>query len=160
MKIGQILQFVVFVALTAMMVNSSWAYVPKAINQSGSVAAGNLGSWVSDSILQDSGIPVTAAGTIDKGTTFTVSGSSAGTPVGGSATGTFVAGVSGNNTVVVTIGGGLTAGHGWACGDFADTTTNVDSQTWFMTGFTTTTVTLNGIAVQGDVIVFACRGFK
>lgn len=94
---------------------------------------------------------------ISGGTTFTVSGCSATSPVGGSAAGTFASGTTGACTAVVTINGatGATAPNGWSCWSNDETTGNLFRQT----ASSTTTATFSGTTVSGDAITFGCMGY-
>jgi len=97
--------------------------------------------------------------TVSVGTHFTVSGSSAGAPLGGADTGTFIAGTTGANSVTWTSGGqygAVAAKNGWAC--VAQDTTN-QSNVWSAKSASTTTATLTGNATSGDVIQVSCRGY-
>jgi hypothetical protein len=90
------------------------------------------------------------------GTTFTASGCSNTTLVGGATAGSFHSGTSGTCTVTITMGNSRSATNGWAC--YAnDLTTTTD--TVKQTATTTTTATLAGTTVTGDVINFACIGY-
>jgi len=104
---------------------------------------------------------VYAGSFISKGTHFTVSGSSAAFVAGGPTAGTFTAGASGTNTVVVTMGGtfGATAApSGWAC-HVNDLTTPTDNSSWSQTAVSTTTATMVGTGVSGDVMQLVCTGY-
>ncbi len=92
------------------------------------------------------------------GTKFTASGCSNSTTVGGSTAGSFASGTTGTCTVVVTMNGatGLAAPNGWACAA-NDLTTTAD--TIKQTASSTTTATLSGTTVSGDVINFTCTGY-
>ena len=90
------------------------------------------------------------------GTTFTASGCSNSTLVGGPSAGSYDSGTSGTCTVVVTMGASMAAPHGWAC-RANDLTTNADVIS--QTATTATTATLAGTTVSGDVINFACTGY-
>ena len=90
------------------------------------------------------------------GTTFTASGCSNGTLVGGATAGSYDSGTSGTCTVVVTMGNTQTAANGWGCSVW-DITTNADLQE--ETAYTTTTVTFSGTTVSGDKIAFSCIAF-
>jgi hypothetical protein len=90
------------------------------------------------------------------GTTFTASGCSNSTLVGGATAGSFDSGTTGTCTVTVTMGNTQTAAHGWAC-NVHDLTTPTD--TIQMTPGTTTTAVFTGTTVAGDVINFACIGY-
>lgn len=87
-------------------------------------------------------------------TTFTATGCTNSTLVGGATTGSYHSGTTGTCTVVVTTG--LTAPNGWAC--FAnDLTTTAD--TIKQTASSATTATLAGTTVSGDVINFGCMAY-
>jgi len=88
-------------------------------------------------------------------TTFTVSGCSATSPVGSGTTGRFTSGTTGTCTAVITLNGatGMTAANGWSC-YAADRTTPADIVS--QTADSTTTATLSGTTVSGDVISFGC----
>lgn len=90
------------------------------------------------------------------GTTFTASGCSNGTLVGGATAGSYDSGTSGTCTVVVTMGNTQTAANGWGCSVW-DITTNADLQE--ETAYTTTTVTFSGTTASGDKIAFSCIAF-
>jgi hypothetical protein len=100
--------------------------------------------------------PVEHRGLIDTGPTFTASGCSNGTLLGGSAAGSYHSGTTGTCTVTVTFGGGLTAPNAADC-SVHDVTTPADTQT--MTTSTATTATFSGTTVSGDVIKFGCQLF-
>ena len=90
------------------------------------------------------------AGTV----TFTASGCTNSTLVGGATAGSYHSGTTGTCTVVVTTG--LTAPNGWAC--FAsDLTTTAD--TIKQTATSQTTATLAGTTASGDVINFGCQPY-
>jgi hypothetical protein len=57
------------------------------------------------------------------------------------------------------MGNSVTAPNGFACGRPNDLTTNSDSSSWSQTATSTTTATLSGISVAGDVISFACTPY-
>ena len=88
------------------------------------------------------------------GTTFTSSGCSATTLVGGATAGSYHSGTTGTCTVVITPG--LAATNGWAC-RANDLTTTAD--TVIQTATSTTTATLSGTTVTADVINFACIAY-
>lgn len=95
---------------------------------------------------------------ISKGTKFTISGCSAGSTLGGSDTGSFLSGTTGACTVVVTISGatGATATNGWVCyANDLTTPANLISQS----AYSTTTCTITGTTVSGDLISFSARAF-
>lgn len=94
---------------------------------------------------------------ISGGTTFTVSGCSATSPVGGSSAGQFTSGTTGVCTATVTINGatGATAPNGWSCWSADETTGNLFRQT----SSTTTTATFSGTTVTSDIITFGCMGY-
>lgn len=87
------------------------------------------------------------------GTTFTASGCSNGTLVGGATAGSYNSGTTGACTVVITL---PTAANGWAC-HASDITTpaNLIAQS----AKTTTSCTLTGTTVTGDTIVFSAMGY-
>ena len=93
------------------------------------------------------------------GTTFTISGCSTTTLVGGASRGSFLSGTAGTCTPVITMGGatgvfGVT--NGWACYAF-DVTTPTDIIT--ETTSNATTATLSGTTASGDKIVFSCEPY-
>jgi hypothetical protein len=96
----------------------------------------------------------TLNGYVSTGTTFTASGCSNSTLVGGATAGSYHSGTTGTCTVTLTTG--LTAPHGWSC-SAQDLTTPADIQT--QTATTTTTATLSGTTVSGDVVNFHCIGY-
>lgn len=94
---------------------------------------------------------------IHAGTKFTITGCSANTTLGGADTGSFVSQTTGACTVVITIAGatGATAPNGWSCWVNNLTTANLMRQT----AYSTTTATVSGTTVTGDLISFGCFGF-
>ena len=137
--------------------NSRWILATTFIGTGdGTTITNTAGLFASFSVLSTTGIPI--AGIISSGTKFTISGCSAGTTVGGATAGTFASGTTGICTVVITMNGatGLTAPTGWAC-DAADRTTAADLMT--QTASSTTTATMSGTTVSGDVISFKCIGY-
>jgi hypothetical protein len=112
------------------------------------LSGGGAGVTVSDYVVQP--------GAIFNGTTFGASGCSVASLVGGSTTGSYASGTSGTCTVVITMGGGLTAGTGWVCSTW-DLTTPADVQKQIAR--TATTATISGTTVSGDVIIFHCDGY-
>jgi hypothetical protein len=94
------------------------------------------------------------------GTTFAATGCGTVTSrLGGATAGSFHSATSGTCTVVVTMGNSVTAANGFACGRPNDLTTNSDSSSWSQTATSTTTATLSGTSVAGDVISFACTPY-
>jgi len=90
------------------------------------------------------------------GTTFTASGCSNSTLVGGATAGKFTSGTTGTCTVTITMGNSDTATNGWAC--FAnDLTTNTNL--WSETATTTTSCTIQGTTVTSDVINFGAIAY-
>lgn len=86
---------------------------------------------------------------ISGGTVPGISGCTAGTQVGGGSAGTFVSGTTGACTVVLTFA--FTAPNGWVChANDLSTPANLISQS----ARTTTTCTVTGTTVSGDVISF------
>lgn len=98
------------------------------------------------------GTPVTGA------TKFTTSGCSISATAGSGAVGTYTSGTTGTCTAVITINGatGMTAPTGWNC-DAQDWITPADAQ--LQTASSTTTATISGTTVSGDVIHFKCQGY-
>lgn len=98
-----------------------------------------------------------AAGTMSTGTKFTASGCTNSATAGGATAGTFASGTTGACTVVITMNGatGLTAPTGWVCAVSNQTTANLIRQS----ASTTTTATVTGTTVSGDVIAFHCMGY-
>ena len=96
----------------------------------------------------------TISGYQTSGTTFTASGCSNSTLVGGATAGSYHSGTTGTCAVTVTFG--LTATNGWACAA-NDLTTNTDAQT--QTATTTTTATISGTTVTGDIVNFHCIAY-
>lgn len=90
------------------------------------------------------------------GQTFTASGCSNGTLVGGSTAGSFLSGTTGTCTVTITMGGSQTATNQWMC-QAANTSTPANLV--IMTASNTTTATLSGTTTSGDKIVWSCVGF-
>lgn len=124
-----------------------------------------MGLDASGIINFNNGIPGTAAANYRAikasanyiaGTTFTASGCSNGTLVGGATGGTFASGTTGACTVVITMGNSATAPTGWHC-SASDRTT--PANLYDQTASTITTATLSGTTVSGDVISFACLGY-
>lgn len=95
-----------------------------------------------------------APGFMSNGTTFTASGCTNSTLIGGGTAGTFVSGTTGTCTVIITTG--LTATHGWSCAA-NDLTTPAD--TIKQTASSTTTATVSGTTAASDVINFHCIAF-
>jgi hypothetical protein len=94
---------------------------------------------------------------MSNGTTFTASGCTNSTLVGGATKGSYVSGTTGVCAVTVTMGNSQTATHGWAC-SVSDVTTPADTQS--QTGAaSTTTASFTGTTVSGDRIVFSCDGY-
>lgn len=89
-----------------------------------------------------------------RGTTFTASGCSTSSLVGGATAGRFASGTTGTCTVTVTMGNSATATNSWSCFASNRTTANQFRQT----AATATTATFEGTTVSGDVISFGCIG--
>lgn len=93
------------------------------------------------------------------GSTFTTSASGC-SVTGASLTGGATAGTYKINTggtecaVTLTMGGGASATHGWAC-----SINNLSGATQHQTGTTTTTAIFSGQTVAMDVLVFACTAY-
>lgn len=98
------------------------------------------------------------ASVISAATKFTTSGCSVSATTGGATAGTYTSGTTGTCTVVITMNGatGLTAPNGWAC-TASDRTTAADVQQ--NTASSTTTATISGPTLSGDVISFQCLGY-
>jgi len=94
-----------------------------------------------------------------KGTTFTASGCSNGTLVGGATAGKFTVGAN-SCTVVVTMGNSATAPNGWFCSPQDQTTAELTAGV-YQSASTTTTATFTVPVTAGatDVIGFACIGY-
>jgi hypothetical protein len=95
-------------------------------------------------------------GIISSGTTFTAAGCSNSTLVGGPTVGTYTSGTTGACTVTITMGNAATSTTGWAC-YASDRTTPANIQS--NSASTTTTATITGTTVTGDVISFGCLGY-
>lgn len=88
------------------------------------------------------------------GTVPGISGCTAGTQTGGGTAGTYTSGTTGACTVVLTLA--FTAPTGWSCWASDRTTpANLISQS----ASSTTTATLTGTTVSGDVISYGCLGY-
>lgn len=96
------------------------------------------------------------AGVVSSVSTFTASGCSNSSLVGGATAGKYASGTTGTCTVVVTMGNSAASINGWACAA-NDLTTLAD--TIKQTATTTTTATLSGTTVSGDVVNFHCIGY-
>jgi len=90
-------------------------------------------------------------------TKFTTTGCSVSSTTGSGTAGTITSGTTGACTVTITMNGatGMTAPNGWACAASDQTTANLIRQT----ASTTTTCTISGTTVTGDVIVFSAQAF-
>lgn len=98
------------------------------------------------------------------GTTFTMSGCSATTPIGGASAGSFLSGTTGACTVVITLNGatGITAPNGWTCAIYdLSSAINVTTGLGIMsqTASSTTTCTISGLTVSGDKLQFLAMAF-
>lgn len=87
------------------------------------------------------------------GTVPGISGCTAGTQTGGGTAGTFSSGTTGVCTVVLTFA--FTAPTGWNCAANNRTTANLIRQT----SSSTTTATIAGTTVTGDVVSFGCMAY-
>lgn len=98
------------------------------------------------------------SGTFILGTTFSASGCSVGTFVGGATAGHFTAGATGACVVTVTIGAGAVASNnGWSCG-VSDATT--PTALWSGFGSAGSTITIrSAAAITNDIIHFACTAY-
>lgn len=128
------------------------------VYRSGTNAVGIAGNGAQIANFTTTGVTVTGlltttTGVESLGTKFTASGCSNGTTVGGATAGSFNSGTTGTCTVVITL---PTAANGWAC-HASDTTTpaNLIAQS----AKTTTSCTVTGTTVSGDVIVFSAMGY-
>ena len=101
--------------------------------------------------------PIKAPGFVATGTTFTVSGCSATSPVGGPVAGVFTAGVNGTCTATITMAGatGFTAPNGWACAGNVLATANLLTET----SYTATTAVMQGTTLSGQTVIFQCQAF-
>lgn len=96
---------------------------------------------------------------LSNGTKFTTSGCSVSATTGGATAGKYTSGTTGTCTVVLTMNGatGLTAPNGWSC-SATDLTTAADALQG-QTASSTTTATISGTTVSGDVVSFFCMGY-
>lgn len=130
----------------------------------GATTANTLTYTGSGGITASAG-PLTVAGTVSAegilstGTTFTAITTCVGgvsTFTGGATAGSFKQGTTGPCATTITMGGSVTAAHGWACSVWDVTTpANIQEQT----GYTTTKAIFTGAATSGDIVVFGCVGF-
>lgn len=123
----------------------------------GTIANAAFGTYGEVAKLTNGGLFTTRAFQ-SYGTKFTISGCSAGTTVGGAAAGSFASGTTGACTVVITLNGatGLTATNGWVCiANNRTTPANLISQS----ASSTTTCTVTGTTVSGDVIGFMAMAY-
>jgi len=88
--------------------------------------------------------------------TFTISGCSATTPVGGGWAGTFLSGTSGTCTVTITLNVPEDAPNGWRC-TVDDMTTPADRIV--QSGSSASTCTVTGTTVSGDKLIFSAIAF-
>ena len=91
-------------------------------------------------------------------TKFTATGCSLSATVGSGNVGRFTSGTTGTCTAVITINGatGLAAPNGWNCWA-SDRTTPAD--VIIQTADSTTTATISGTTVSGDIISFGCQPY-
>jgi hypothetical protein len=95
----------------------------------------------------------------EAGATFTASGCSNGTLVGGATAGKFTIGASGACTITITMGSSQTATHGWACAG-SDQTTAAGNPIYQSGGSASTAILVSQAgATSSDVISFYCLGF-
>lgn len=113
---------------------------------------------LTEAVRIDSQQKTSVVGIQSYGTKFTITGCAAGTTVGGATAGSFVSGTTGACTVVITMAGanGMTAANGWSC-QASDLTTpaNLIAQS----ASSTTTCTITGTTVTGDLIHFLAVAF-
>lgn len=90
---------------------------------------------------------------------FTITGCSSTTTVGSGTEGSYASGTSGACATVLTLNGNsnITAPNGWAC-SASDTTTALDIIQG-QSASTTSSCTISGTTVSGDVIIFQARPF-
>ena len=93
---------------------------------------------------------------ISKGAVPGISGCTASTQTGGGTVGTYTSGTTGTCTVTLTFA--FTAPTGWACAA-NDLTTPADVQHQSGVALQTTTATITGTTVSGDVINFLCMAY-
>jgi len=91
------------------------------------------------------------------GTTFTASGCTNGTLVGGATAGKFTVGQNTACSITITMGNSATAPNGWSC--FANDQTNAPSVAIRQTGSNATTATLSMTVATKDVVSFGCMGY-
>jgi lysophospholipase L1-like esterase len=124
------------------LINSGYAILANAVNESQASQVSVLGSPQNSPPLWNNG-PI-----------FTASGCTNSTLIGGSTAGSYHSGTTGTCTVVITPG--VPASNGWVC-KANDLTTPADIQT--QTATTTTTATISGTTVTADVINFSCTAY-
>ncbi len=88
------------------------------------------------------------------GTTFTATGCSVSTLVGGATAGSYKSGTAGTCTVIVTMGGSATAANGWAC-----SINDLSGANQHQTATSTTTATFSGMTASMDILVFSCTAY-
>jgi hypothetical protein len=97
------------------------------------------------------------AGVISKGTTFTASGCTNSTLVGGATAGSFKVGQNTACSITITMGSSSTAPNGWTCS--ASDETGVPAVAIRQSGHSTTSCTLSMTVATNDVIVFKAEGW-
>jgi hypothetical protein len=148
---------------------SAWAPSTSDVNQLKATAsltgvAPSLSATGSDtnvalSLVPKGNLNVQAVGGLQStGTKFTTTGCSISATTGGATAGKYTSGTTGSCAAVITLNGatGATSANGWSCWA-NDETTVADIQ--HETASTTTTVTITGATVTGDVIDFGCMGY-
>src|SRR5208283_4595673 len=92
------------------------------------------------------------------GSTFSSnSGCSESSLIGGASAGKFTVGTSSACAIVLTMGNGASAAHGWSC--WANDETHVPTVAIRETGSSTTSVSLLMTVTGRDVIDFGCVGY-
>jgi len=129
-------------------------------DQTGAAHFGNNGNGIT---LDGSGNATfvnkaTASGYFSNGATFSVFGCSANSSTGGATAGSFAIGTTSACSATITMGGKISAVHGWTC--TAYDITNVPTVAPRQTSYTTTTCVLSMTpASTSDVIVFSAIGW-
>lgn len=155
--------------------NSGWEYyigiggatagdVISVVSQNGAASGKKVGIALGNHVLAAYNLEVNGSIApsyiVSRGTKFTLTGCTATSTLGGASAGSFASGTTGTCTVTITLSGAtaLTPAptNGWSCWA-NDMTTPADVIHQTATG--TTTVTLSGTTVSGDIINFGCMGY-